>query len=261
MYLLYVDESGGATETDQEIYVLGGISVHERKPYFLSKELDDLQERWFPNATDPIEFHASHIRNGKGEPWESMGKPERLRLMNEMCQLLTKTSDAVSLFAVAMHKPSFPKQDPIHRTCEEMAGHFDALLTSLETRPNADKERGLMIFDQSAHQKTLHSLVAEYRSSGASWGGKVKHLAEIPMFTDSKLTRMLQWADFVAYAVFRRYQHADSSFLDRIVGKFQHSGGILHGLVHLSGNRQECYCPACATRRVPPRIVTATASA
>ncbi len=213
MYLLYLDESGGATEVDQDIYVLGGVSVHERKPYFMCKDLDDLQEKWFPKATEPIEFHASHIRNGKGEPWESMGKPDRLKLMNEMCQLLVNTSDAVSLFAVAMHKPSFPKQDPITRTCEEVAGHFDALLTSLETRPNADKERGLMIFDQSAHQKTLHSLVAEFRSSGASWGGRVKHLAEIPMFTDSKLTRMLQWADFVAYAVFRRYQHADSSFL------------------------------------------------
>lgn len=112
-----------------------------------------------------------------------------------------------------------------------------------------------MIFDQTGHAKTLHSLMAKYRSSGAAWG-KVKHLAEIPMFTDSKLTRMLQWADFVAYAVFRRYQHADSSFLDRIVGKFSQSGGVLHGLVHLTANYQECYCPACASRRFNTKVVT-----
>src|SRR5882724_12735572 len=55
MYLLYLDESGGPTEIDQDYYVLGGISVHERKPYFMSKELDDLQEKWFPAATDPVE--------------------------------------------------------------------------------------------------------------------------------------------------------------------------------------------------------------
>jgi hypothetical protein len=71
------------------------------------------------------------------------------------------------------------------------------------------------------------------------------------MFTDSKLTRMLQWADFVAYAVFRRYQHADASFFDQIVPKFQHSSeGVLHGLVHMVTKYQDCYCPGCATRRL-----------
>ncbi len=249
MYLLYLDESGGVAEVDQDYYVLGGISVHERKPFFLNKELDDLQTKWFPAATEPVEFHASHIRNGKGEPWESMTKLDRLKLMNEMCQILSNTTDTVSLFATAMHKPSFPTQDPIRRTCEETVGHFDAMLAGLEMRAGADKERGLVIFDQSAQAKTLHSLVTEFRSTGARWGERVKHLAEIPMFTDSKLTRMLQWADFVAYAAFRRYQHADSALLDRIVKKFSHSGGVLHGLVHLVSNYEDCYCPACATRR------------
>jgi hypothetical protein len=178
-----------------------------------------------------------------------MSKPDRLKLMNEMCQILANSADTISLFAVAMHKPSFLSQDPVHRTCEEIAGHFDAMLTGLEMRQGAEKERGLMIFDQTAHQKTLHSYISQFRSTGATWG-KVKHLAEIPMFTDSKLTRMLQWADFVAYAVFRRYEHADTSFFDRIVSKFHHSSnGILHGLVHLVSNYQECYCPACSTRR------------
>ena len=137
MYLLYVDESGGATETDQDYYVLGGVSVHERKPFFMSNDLDELQQKWFPATTEPIEFHASHIRNGKGEPWESMTKNDRLKLMNEMCDLLNKTADTVSLFAVAMHKPSLPKQDPISRTLEEITGHFDATLARLELRPSA----------------------------------------------------------------------------------------------------------------------------
>jgi hypothetical protein len=253
--MLYLDESGGVTETDQSYYVLGGVSVHERKPFFLSKDLDDLQKRWFPASTDPIEFHASHVRNGKGEPWQSMSKQDRLKLLNEMAEILTATADTtVSLFAVALHKASHPHQDPISRTCEEIAGHFDATLTRIETEHHT-KERGLMIFDQTAHQKTLHSLVAEYRSTGASWGGKVKHLAEIPMFTDSKLTRMLQWADFVAYSVFRRYEHSDSALLDRIIGKFAQSSGVLHGLVHLFAY-QECYCPACVTRRSATKLGT-----
>jgi hypothetical protein len=105
-----------------------------------------LQKKWFPAVTDPIEFHASHIRNGKGEPWESMGKPDRLKLLNEMASILIGTAETtVSLFAVAMHKPSLPHQNPISRTCEEIAGHFDATLARIEAEHNT-KERGLMIF-------------------------------------------------------------------------------------------------------------------
>lgn len=105
-----------------------------------------------------------------------------------------------------------------------------------------------MIFDESNHKKTLHALLEQYRKTGASFG-KIGHLAEIPLFTDSRLTRMMQLADFVAYAVFRRYEHGDSSYLDIILPKFQQSGGKLHGLMHLNANRDGCYCPACITRR------------
>jgi Protein of unknown function (DUF3800) len=246
MYLLYLDESGGAAEQDQQYYVLGGISAFERKPYFIGKDMDDLQAELFPKATDLIEFHSSAIRNGNGEPWESMSRGDRMSILNRVYDLLAKTQDNVSLFAVAMHKPSFPADDPIQRTCEEMAGHFDAYLARLET--GAEKQRGLMIFDQCNHQATLHALLAEYRTTGASWG-RVRHLAEIPMFTDSRLTRMLQLADFVAYAVFRRYQSGDSKFLDKILKRFDQSGGRLHGLVHLVARHEECFCPACVTRR------------
>ena len=249
LYLLYLDESGGAAEVDQQYYVLGGIAAFERKPYFIGKDLDEIQTELFPNSQEPIEFHSSAIRNGNGEPWESMTRIQRTNVLNRVYDLLAGLPDNVSLFSVAMHKPSFPSDDPIQKTCEEMAGHFDAYLSRLETaEPKAEKQRGLMIFDQCNHQATLHGLLAEYRTTGASWG-RVKHLAEIPMFTDSKLTRMLQLADFVAYATFRRYQHGDSQFLDRIIRKFDQSGGRLHGLVHMIARHDECFCPSCVTRR------------
>ena len=255
MHLLYLDESGGVAEVDQKYYVLGGISVHERKPYFLSKTVDELQKDLFPSATEPIEFHGSVIKNGGAEPWKSMKRQERTSALERAYDILLH--EDVSLFAVAMHKASFPGKDPVERTCEEMSGHFDAYLARLENEdPKGGKERGLMIFDQCNHQATLHALLAKYRATGASWG-KVRHLSEIPMFTDSKLTRMLQFADLVAYAVFRRYEHSDAQFLDRIIPKFDQSGGKLHGLVHMIADRDNCYCPACVTRRTSQAHTTA----
>jgi hypothetical protein len=64
-------------------------------------------------------------------------------------------TNGVVLFGIAMHKPDFPRISPIQRTCEEMAGHFDAYLQTIEIAQ--EKQRGLMIFDQSRHEKTVQS--------------------------------------------------------------------------------------------------------
>jgi hypothetical protein len=249
MFLLYLDESGGTTTEDQDYYVLGGISAFETRPYFLCKELDDLQKSAFPDIATPIEFHASQMVNGNGEPWSSIAREDRNRLVSKVYEIIASFGGNVTLFAVAMHKRSFPRAEPVQRTCEEIAGHFDAYLARQEMEhPRGEKQRGLLVFDQSRHEKTLHALLAEFRTTGASFG-RVKHLVDVPMFTDSKLTRMLQLADFVAYAVFRRYQRHDSRFLDQIIHRFDQAGGKLHGLIHLMSNYQDCFCPACLTRR------------
>jgi Protein of unknown function (DUF3800) len=130
-----------------------------------------------------------------------------------------------------------------------MAGHFDRYLENLEIeRPQHGRQRGLMIFDQSKHEKTVQALMAQYRTTGASFG-RIRRFAEVPLFTDSKITRMLQLADFVAYAVFKNYERSDGQFLNVILKRFYQSVGTLHGLFHLTSKYQECYCPACLTRR------------
>ena len=77
---------------------------------------------------------------------------------------------------MVMNKRDYPSVSPVQKTCEEMAGHFDGYLTGLELADkNREKQRGLMIFDQSRHEKTLQALLAQYRTTGASFG-KVRHL-------------------------------------------------------------------------------------
>lgn len=249
MWLLYVDESGGVQEVDQHHYVLAGVAAHEKQPYFMQQEFDQLQNELLPTVKTSIEFHASAIRNGKGEPWESMERKDREFVLTRAYEKIGATADNVSIFAVVMEKASFTAIDPVQRTCEELAGHFDAFLEYLETRPGSknDKERGLMIFDESNHEKTLHALIEQYRSTGASFG-KVRHLADIPLFTDSRQTRMLQIADLIAYATFRRYEHGDAKYLDLILHKFHQTGGKIHSLMHLNRNKDNCYCSGCMSR-------------
>ncbi len=255
MQLLYIDESGSddaasTSASANQYFVVGGVAAFEKGPYFISSEIDEIQKEFLPTAgPGSIEFRASAIWNGNGEPWNSIPRADRRKLMERIYGVIARRDDLV-LFGIAMHKASFPFVHPIQRVCEEMVGHFDKYLEYLEIveRPQHGKQRGLMIFDQSKHEKTVQALMTQYRTTGASFG-RVKRLAEVPLFTDSKITRMLQLADFVAYAIFRNYETSDAQFLNIVLKRFHQDAGRLHGLCHLISNYQECYCAACLTRR------------
>jgi len=57
------------------------------------------------------------------------------------------------------------------------------------------------------------------KGTGASFG-RVKYLAKGSLLTDSKITRMLQLADFVSYAVFKNYGRSDAQFFNTILKRF-----------------------------------------
>ena len=59
-------------------------------------------------------------------------------------------------------------------------------------------------------------------------------LADVPLFGDSRATRLLQAADLVSYAVFRRYnrQSPSSAEFDTLWSAFHREDGVVHGAVH-----------------------------
>lgn len=71
--------------------------------------------------------------------------------------------------------------------------------------------------------------------SGTPGGSDQEHfvLAGITVFVDSRATRLIQLADLVAYAIFRKYEKSDSQFYEIIERKFDFFGGVQHGL-HVS---------------------------
>jgi hypothetical protein len=125
MHLLYIDESGGDDPGAKDNhFVLAGISAFERKPYYLSADVDAIQQKFFPGVTDPVEFRASAIWNGNGAPWDSMPRQQRKDLMRDIYGLLAaqRNVPGVSLFGIALYKADNRATTPIQRTCEEMAG-------------------------------------------------------------------------------------------------------------------------------------------
>jgi hypothetical protein len=81
----------------------------------------------------------------------------------------------------------------------------------------------------------------------------MRNIAEVPLFVDSKASRLIQLADLIAFSMWRRYEYQDGRFFDPIIGRFDADGGVIHGLVHCRAAGKDCYCPACMSRSLHPR--------
>jgi hypothetical protein len=98
-------------------------------------------------------------------------------------------------------------------------------------------------------------MARNFRKYGTQWGG-IMNLAETPLFVNSKASRVVQMADHVAYAVFRRYQNGDAAYFDLIAQKFYSDQGVVHGLAHKQqAIATTCMCPACLSRRLVPMLL------
>lgn len=104
------------------------------------------------------------------------------------------------------------------------------------------------VFEAQSPGTTLQQMSVGFRTLGTSWG-VIRNLADTPFFVDSRASRVIQLADHVAYAVFRRYQAGDTQYLDRIASKFHSVDGVVHGLAHKEPGKPDCMCIACLSRR------------
>jgi len=77
-------------------------------------------------------------------------------------------------------------------------------------------QRGLIVMDESKQEKPLQTLARKFRIDEARWG-HFRNLAEVPLFVDSRASRMIQVADLVAWFTFRKYEYKDGRFFDPII--------------------------------------------
>lgn len=250
MHLLYRDDSGSAVNRTEQYLVLAGVSVFEAQVAWITQKLDELAQQIAPNEPLSVEFHASEIFSRRRPPWNGLSRDEARGVIKQVLRVLADAYGSARVFACAVHKASFPSRDPMELAFEELCSRFELYLRRLES--NGDKQRGLLILDRSSYETSLQSLARSFRSQGTRWG-VIRKLADIPMFVDSSASRVVQLADHVAYAVFRRYEASDTSYFDIIDRKFDADEGRLHGLVHKQSINPECMCPACLSRRLSLR--------
>lgn len=247
MYLLYLDDSGSVNNKTEEYFVLGGVCVPEQSIRWLSYELEKIAISIDVNSPSSIEFHASEIFRGKDYPWNQYkNKEQRVEIIKQVLRTLNDAYHDVKVFACAIHKNSFPSEDPVLKAFEDISSRFDLFL---QRTANDKKQRGIIILDKSTYEQGLQNLTISIRERGNQWGNQLRTLCEVPLFVDSKASRIVQLADHIAYSVFRRYEASDINYFNQIEARFDKDDHSYHGLSHLQLINPHCTCPACLTRK------------
>ena len=243
MYLMYLDDSGSVGNAGDRHFILAGLAVPERAPHWLSQALDRFAENLWPDNPGGIEFRGSDIFAGR-KHWRGIARERRQSVYEDILAQLTRHRDA-RLFGAVVHKAARSPEDPVEYAFEQLCNRFDLFLGRMHK--GGDTQRGLIILDESSKETTLQRMARDFRSSGHRWG-KLHNLAEVPLFVDSKATRMIQLADLVAYALRRYYEAGEAKYYNIISGSFDWEGDTCHGLTHFVPRGTECSCASCRSR-------------
>jgi len=244
VHILYLDESGGPNSWNtQKNFVLGGAAVHEGQIYTMSKELDALQEKYWPGISFSIEFHVSPIRHGKGI-FREMSRDLRENLIADVYKVIGKQIfPGFIAFATSIDASAVQNANQVTHDCfEEVCQNFNRYLYHQFKRDTPAK--GLLVIDRG-RDIIYRQLFREFKDSP----DVQKYLAgivDIPYFTACRETRMLQIADFIANAVWRYYEYGEDQALNEIIGRFYRGPRpyLDSGLAHITSD-DTCDCYAC----------------
>lgn len=253
MHLLYLDESGNENDPADRYFVLAGLAVFERQTYFVSRDVDAVQDKHFQNH-QPIPFHASEIRSGRNL-WRKELPEKRSEVLRDLGAVIAgRAGKGCTLFAAAVEKDRDRwGEAAVERATEDVCRRFDIFLQR-QYHENDDPQRGLIVFSEGRFDSRAKLWVRGFRDRGTRWGA-IKNLADIPYFAPMHESRLLQLADLIAHAVWLLYERRDPTLIRALLSAFDVRDGVLHGLAHVrSDPALACDCPACNSRRRPHEL-------
>ena len=166
------------------------------------------------------------MNSGKGI-FRRFTKADRTAAIADALKIFLASHPSNRLFASVVRKVKVSPVDPVEFAFEQLSSRFDHYLTRLHKAGNS--QRGIILFDKSTYETTIQSLATDFRTIGHNWG-ILRNFSEVPLFLDSKASRLIQLADLIAYAIFRNYESNDDQYFSIIKNRFDSEGGIVHGL-------------------------------
>ena len=259
MYILYLDESG-VSGAEASYFVLAGLAAFEREIHWFSQDLDQIQAKYFPKEKGHIYFHATklHARTSAQlePPWDQLTPQQRWEIKERFWNIIGTRRGILFGCAIERKYAEFRHQDPYEIAFEDVVSRFDMFLSRCNRTAQVDgteEQRGLIVLAQSGYQKTLALLAQHIRKTGTRWG-QLHNVTDVPYFAPAQDSRMLQFADFIANAIYGRYHAGLTTDFDHIASKFDEENNVVHGLAHLTQN-VSCSCLACFSRKSRQPII------
>lgn len=206
MHLLYLDESGHPHDPSTQFFVLAGYAVFERSTHWLESRINPIAARFSPQEPSAIEFHGSPMYSAKDD-WAGIAPTDRVQAVVDVLSLLENPQLQLRVFASVIEKSTMPQDQILERSFEAVAHQFDQYLADMWTR-RRDPQRGLVVCDKASYEQKLQALSSLFKHQGHALG-RLRNFAEVPLFLDSKASRLIQMADLIAYWIFRYYQSKD----------------------------------------------------
>jgi hypothetical protein len=227
VHLLYLDESGHSHDPSSAFFVLAGFSIFERQTHWLDAAMEPIAKRFNNIDSTLVEFHGAPMRAGK-DGWHGISPADRVQAVVDVLTLLSNKQLKVKVFASVIEKSLLPIDRILSQSFENVSTQFDNYLAALYQRKNP--QRGLVILDKTSYEQKIQSLSVLFKQQGHA-NGKLRNFAEVPLFLDSKASRLIQMADLIAYWIFRYYQSSDDRGMRLIQPYFHTYGGAQRGLV------------------------------
>jgi hypothetical protein len=258
MYLLYCDESGDLGDSSVQVFVVGGVAVHEDAIRPLAGAINEKVRAYLGrDLADAVELHGNPMRSGNGE-WKGVPRRKRDALYHALLHLIGEwrhdpSGSKIEAFAVVMDRDH--SQSPTETTYGELLHVFDEHLRG--RRKAGDPHNGVLVGDRSRYERTLQAWVEVARAvkgRPAQDPRRLYALVETPFFVDSRSTRLMQLADLVAHALYRGYNADDWQFAKSVIPALTGPDR----LVHFTPNAA-CTCAACAPSSGSEAAVGSTA--
>jgi hypothetical protein len=229
LYLLYLDESGHSHDPNTQFFVLAGFCIFERQTHWLDSAITPIAARFNPADLSAIEFHGAPMHGGKFE-WSKVSPIDRVQAVVDILSLLSNQQLKLRVFASVIEKYLVPVDQILQQSFENVAVQFDQFLGDMYLRKNP--QRGLGIFDKTNYEEKLQALSHVLEHEGHA-NGKLRNFAEVPLFLDSKSSRLIQMADVITYWIFRHYESGDDRGFKLIAPYFYHKHKAPQGQVTL----------------------------
>lgn len=259
MYLLFVDESG--THGGSPVFIVGGIAVHEQDAHHLQVRLDRELSDALPDGadTEQLELHGAELRSPKPgrSNWFGYSLDVRFGVLTRAIRALADFEPVDAAKAPAFFGAVVERSYPDHeeRAYEELLHRFEGMLIRRGYGAGEQlHERGLVIHDRRVVERDIQTQTQMWRRASGRIPRRLQYLADVPLFADSKASRLIQAADLVCYGMWRYYGLArpDHQYIEGLWPRFdQTDDGVIHGLAHIwrGFGRGDACCPPCESRR------------